>query len=229
MIDPTSPLGDTLRELIEDLRCGSYSERHYSSQADCERFADELAALVRAVPLGAAQEDTQELTPLKNPLGDGHHTDEPFTAEDTYVGDRLAYFMGTLENHFDNADKLWQWWYRERTSVSEWMAVARALRIHGLRIVNRHVALPPAACGAASQEPMCVCGCALSRHYDHTDEGGTSCWVQFCACEAFTLAPSEASAAVRPQSTTTTIHNAVTPETMARIRRGSGAGLPQEK
>jgi hypothetical protein len=74
--------------------------------------------------------------PLGRPLGDGHHTEEPFTAEDEIVAKKLAWHMGTMHDHFANADDLWRWWYSESTSQDEWKRVARALRIHGLKIVN---------------------------------------------------------------------------------------------
>ena len=76
-------------------------------------------------------------TPAHEPTGDTHHTEIPLTGQDRAVADRLAHSMGTLQDDFHDADSLWQWWYRERTSVDEWARVARALRIHGLMIVNR--------------------------------------------------------------------------------------------
>jgi hypothetical protein len=74
------------------------------------------------------------INPLDHPLGDGHHTEMPFTQEDRAIGDRLAHFLGTL--FADVGGKNSRYWYYERTSVDEWSRVVRALRIHGLCIVD---------------------------------------------------------------------------------------------
>jgi hypothetical protein len=73
------------------------------------------------------------LHPKPCPLGDGHHTEVPFSADDEKIGDALAYFLGTMYSDVDDDD---DYWYRKRTSVDEWRRVARALRIHGLRIAD---------------------------------------------------------------------------------------------
>ena len=74
------------------------------------------------------------LHPLEDPLGPNHHTDIPFTATDKEVGDVLAYFLGSL--FVDVEEEHSRYWYHERTSIDEWTRVARALRIHGLKITD---------------------------------------------------------------------------------------------
>lgn len=81
----------------------------------------------RCEPLG--------LHPLHDPLGDDHHTDTPFLEEDKRVGEALAYFLGTLFADVEGEHS--RYWYHQRTSIDEWSRVARALRVHGLRITNR--------------------------------------------------------------------------------------------
>lgn len=73
------------------------------------------------------------LHPLRSPLGDvEHHTDVPLTAEDIAIGGALAWFMGTMYSDVGE-----RYFYYERTSVDEWARVARALRIHGLKISDK--------------------------------------------------------------------------------------------
>lgn len=72
------------------------------------------------------------LHPKRHPMGDDHHTDAPFTDDDEKLGDALAWFLGTLFSDVDGENS--RYWYHERTSVDEWRRVARALRIHGLKI-----------------------------------------------------------------------------------------------
>ena len=79
------------------------------------------------------------LHPICDPLGDGNHTDVPFSPDDARIGAALAYFLGTLFADVD-AERS-DYWYRVRTSRDEWSRVARALRIHGLAITDRG---PPA-------------------------------------------------------------------------------------
>ncbi len=74
------------------------------------------------------------LHPTPDPLGDSHHTDVPFTAADDAEGDALAYFLGTL--FADVGGEGLRYWYYKKTSFDEWRRVARALRIHGLKIVD---------------------------------------------------------------------------------------------
>lgn len=74
------------------------------------------------------------LHPLHDPLGYGHHTDIPFVEEDKQIGDALAYFLGSLFADVEGEDS--RYWYYERTSVNEWSRVVRALRVHGLAIVD---------------------------------------------------------------------------------------------
>lgn len=72
-------------------------------------------------------EVTEVFQPLDYPLGDvSHHTDVPFTHADLRIGDKLGWYMGDL---FLNS--------RTDPPRLQWQKVARALRIHGLQIVNR--------------------------------------------------------------------------------------------
>jgi hypothetical protein len=59
------------------------------------------------------------------------HTDEAFIEDDARVGDALAWAMGEL----DPMDRV-------RTPREQWRNVARALRVHGLRIANRSMRHP---------------------------------------------------------------------------------------
>jgi hypothetical protein len=78
-----------------------------------------------------------QLFPLEKPMGDGHHTDAKFTREDEEIGE-LAYWLGHLfadkDNYFPGTKTTW---YLETSSSDIWMRVARALRVHGLKITNR--------------------------------------------------------------------------------------------
>ena len=74
------------------------------------------------------------VTPKWCPLGDGHHTDVDLSDDDKALGDALAYFLGTLFADQSGNDR---YWHSQRTSVDEWSRVARALRIHGLKITNQ--------------------------------------------------------------------------------------------
>jgi hypothetical protein len=85
--------------------------------------AYEAAALEKCRSLG--------LRPLPNA---DHHTDAQFLESDRQIGEALAYFLGTLFADVDGKNS--RYWYHERTSVDEWMRVARALRMHGLTITN---------------------------------------------------------------------------------------------
>lgn len=69
---------------------------------------------------------------------DMHHCDESFSADDQLLGQRLAFYMGTMLNDIGphTKENVWDWFYRRRTSREEWTRVARALRWHGLRIVS---------------------------------------------------------------------------------------------
>lgn len=75
------------------------------------------------------------LHPIVDPMGDDHHTDAPLTCVDRVLGDKLAYFLGGI---FCDVSHLGQeYFYRRMTSVDVWQRVVRALRIHGLKIVDR--------------------------------------------------------------------------------------------
>jgi hypothetical protein len=82
-------------------------------------------ALERCAALG--------LHPKPFPLADYHHTDMPFSNDDEKIGDALAYFLGTM---YSDVSHDMDYWYHRRTSIDEWRRVARALRIHGLRIAD---------------------------------------------------------------------------------------------
>jgi hypothetical protein len=70
-----------------------------------------------------------KLHPWERPDNDPlHHTDEPFTKEDQAIGDTLGGVLGTLFPDYDSYGC---------SSVELWSRIARALRIHGLEIVNR--------------------------------------------------------------------------------------------
>ena len=83
--------------------------------------SDEQLAMNKCAALG--------FNPIEHPLGSSHHTEVPATDEDKRVGDAIAYFLGTLcgglyePNDFENM-----------SSVDQWTVVARALRVHGLKI-----------------------------------------------------------------------------------------------
>jgi hypothetical protein len=71
------------------------------------------------------------LDPIHAPMGEDHHTDAPLSEEDKQIGDAIAYFLGGLF-----VDVGPDYFYREMTSVDAWSRVARALRIHGLKITT---------------------------------------------------------------------------------------------
>lgn len=79
------------------------------------------------------------LRPIDSPMGDDHHTDAPFTREDEEVAE-LAYWLGGLfidvQNQNPDSPYRESYFYKEMTSVDIWKRVARALRIHDLKIVN---------------------------------------------------------------------------------------------
>jgi hypothetical protein len=81
------------------------------------------------------------LRPFDEPMGDSHHTDAPFTSEDREIAE-LAFWLGGLfidkQDECDPSTALYKntYWYKEMTSLDVWARVARALRIHGLKIVN---------------------------------------------------------------------------------------------
>jgi hypothetical protein len=75
------------------------------------------------------------LHPKHEPLGDGHHTDVPFTEEDERLGQAIAWFLGGL--FIDVGGKDSRYWYYEMTSQDQWRRVARALRVHGLKITDQ--------------------------------------------------------------------------------------------
>ncbi len=73
------------------------------------------------------------LHPKRHPLGDDHHTDIPLNDADKAIGDALAWYLGGL---FIDVEDDRSYFYTKMTSVDAWSRVCRALRIHGLRIVD---------------------------------------------------------------------------------------------
>lgn len=73
------------------------------------------------------------------PFGDCHHTEIQFVPEDHEIGE-LAFWLGGLfidkENYDPNMPVKDTYWYKEMSSQDIWTRVARALRVHGLKIVN---------------------------------------------------------------------------------------------
>lgn len=63
--------------------------------------------------------------PLDRPLGDSHHTDVPMIEADKAIGQKLSWYLGDL---FLNS--------RTDSPREQWQRVARALRLHGLTIVE---------------------------------------------------------------------------------------------
>lgn len=80
-----------------------------------------------------------DLCQIADAMGDDHHTDAPFTQADREIGE-LAYWLGGLlidqEVNDMNTPIRDTYWHNTMTSLDQWMRVARALRIHGLKIVN---------------------------------------------------------------------------------------------
>ncbi len=80
------------------------------------------------------------LLPLE--MGDDHHTNAPFNEEDEEVAE-LAYWLGGIfidkDTRLNPDTALYKdsYFYNEMTSHDAWRRVARALRIHGLKIVHR--------------------------------------------------------------------------------------------
>lgn len=81
------------------------------------------------------------LHPADDPMGDDHHTDAPFVPQDDDSAE-LAYWLGGLFIDKEcNPDKPHRetYFYNEMTSFDVWKRVARALRIHGLKIVDANL------------------------------------------------------------------------------------------
>jgi hypothetical protein len=88
-------------------------------------------ALARCAALG--------LHPKDSLMGDDHHTDAPATKEDQEIGDALAWFLGGLfiDKEIDpERPHKESYFYRGMTSIDVWTRVARALRVHGLKIAD---------------------------------------------------------------------------------------------
>lgn len=75
--------------------------------------------------------DAVGLHPLNDPLGCYHHTDVLMSEDDEHIGSAIAWYLGGL---FVDVDE--EYFYRKMTSVDVWQRVVRALRIHGLKIVD---------------------------------------------------------------------------------------------
>ena len=74
-----------------------------------------------------------QLFPEQYPCNDGHHTDAEMICEDVDLGNLLGYFLGGL---FVDVEDDPTYIESKMTSTDAWSRVARALRIHGLKIVN---------------------------------------------------------------------------------------------
>jgi hypothetical protein len=73
------------------------------------------------------------LHPFRYPMGDVHHTDVPFSDSDEEYGE-VAWYLGGL--FIDKEFTSPCYFHYEMTSKDVWTRVARALRIHGLKIVD---------------------------------------------------------------------------------------------
>jgi len=63
--------------------------------------------------------------PLKiKRLGDISHDEYPITADDILLGANLSYFIGIINHKYNDS------------SMFQWTQVARALRVHGLKIAE---------------------------------------------------------------------------------------------
>lgn len=76
----------------------------------------EQQAVNRASQLG--------LHPLRSPLDDSHHSDVLPTQDDLKIGDAVAWFLGDTFLDVKEAP------------VIQWTQIVKALRIHGLKIVD---------------------------------------------------------------------------------------------
>jgi hypothetical protein len=123
---------------------GARVQKIYSVNANVEFGTLEQKMPAWGVPgetatVEVTSEMVAALSPKKAPMGADHHTDAPLTDEDVRIGGLLAYDLGTL--FADVEGKNSRYWYHERTSIDEWSRVARALRIHGLMVVNANIPL----------------------------------------------------------------------------------------
>lgn len=79
------------------------------------------------------------LRPIKEPLGLDGHTDAKFTQSDRELGE-LSYWAGDLftdkRNYPPDTPVRDTYWHNEMTSFDLWMRIARAIRVHGLKIVD---------------------------------------------------------------------------------------------
>lgn len=79
------------------------------------------------------------IQPIKNPNGDQHHTEIEFQPGDVVVGSTLAHDLGGLFiDKRSNPDRPHResYYWNEMSSFDVWTRVARALRFHGLTVVN---------------------------------------------------------------------------------------------
>lgn len=64
--------------------------------------------------------------PARYPLGEyEHHSNVPYTADDEMIAIKLGWYMGDLFLTPGSSPR------------KQWRAIARALRVHGLQIVNK--------------------------------------------------------------------------------------------
>lgn len=93
------------------------------------KYSDEPEAIAECAAFG--------LHPKIDPLGEDHHTDAKFSAEDKKIGSALAWFLGSMHVDCGGSEKeLGEYFYRKSTPIDEWSRVVRALRIHGLKIAD---------------------------------------------------------------------------------------------
>jgi hypothetical protein len=62
-----------------------------------------------------------------------HNTEFPLTTSDNNMGEVLGWYMGNI---FSDVRSDSDFMYRRMTSLDTWARVARALRLHGLKIVD---------------------------------------------------------------------------------------------
>lgn len=78
--------------------------------------------------------------PRPRKTGELHHTGIDFELDDALIGNALAIEIGGLfVDKGCNPDRPHResYFYREMTSIDIWTRVARALRFHGLQIINK--------------------------------------------------------------------------------------------
>jgi hypothetical protein len=79
------------------------------------------------------------LHPRNSGRDEPHHTEMPLNESDKDLGE-LGWYLGGLfvdvTDYRPDTPVQATYWYSEMTSVDVWQRVARALRVHGLKIVD---------------------------------------------------------------------------------------------